>query len=107
MTIRVGVTGAAGRMGRMLIEAIAHSGSDIRLAAAVERSGSSLVGADAGELVGGEANGVVVVDNLAAVITDIDVLIDFTMPLATLTHAALCATNGVSIVIGTTGFTPE
>ena len=107
MTVRVGITGAAGRMGRMLIEAIAESNSDICLAAAVEHSGSSLIGTDAGELVGGEANGVVVVDELTAVIADIDVLIDFTVPLATLGHSTVCATNGVAMVIGTTGFTAE
>ena len=52
MSVRLGITGAAGRMGKMLIEAIADSPADVSLVAAVERSGSSLVGADTGELIG-------------------------------------------------------
>ena len=107
MTVRVGITGAAGRMGRMLIEAIAESGDDIRLTAAIERSGSSLLGADAGELVGAEANGVALASDLTAVIDNIDVLIDFTVPEATLSNASVCAAHGVALVVGTTGFTPE
>lgn len=107
MTARIGVTGAAGRMGRMLIETIADSDLDIRLTAAVERAGSSLIGADAGELVGREPNGVAIVGELAEVIGDIDVLIDFTVPVATLANTEICAANGVAMVIGTTGLTPE
>jgi 4-hydroxy-tetrahydrodipicolinate reductase len=47
------------------------------------------------------------VGSLAEVIDDIDVLIDFTVPAATVANVALCAERGVSIVIGTTGFTPD
>lgn len=107
MTVKIGVTGAAGRMGKMLIEAIADSGQDIVLAAAIERAGSTLVGADSGELIGRQANGVVVTDDLSSVINEIDVLIDFTIPAATLANAELCVANNVAMVIGTTGLTPE
>ncbi|MEM1112391.1 MAG: 4-hydroxy-tetrahydrodipicolinate reductase [Pseudomonadota bacterium] len=107
MTMRVGVTGAAGRMGRTLVEAIAASEHDLILAGALEHPDSSLVGADAGELAGQGKNGVVVVADLAEAIDDIDVLIDFTVPAATLANTAMCAQQGVAMVIGTTGFTPE
>jgi 4-hydroxy-tetrahydrodipicolinate reductase len=107
MTTRIGVTGAAGRMGRTLIEAIDLAGEDLQLAAAIERPDSSLVGADSGELSGQGSNGIPVVGSLQEVIDTIDVLIDFTIPAATLANAALCADHGVAIVIGTTGFTPE
>ncbi|TGD74137.1 4-hydroxy-tetrahydrodipicolinate reductase [Mangrovimicrobium sediminis] len=107
MSARIGITGAAGRMGRTLIEAVAAAGDDLQLSAAIERAGSSLVGADAGELAGTGRNGVVVSGDLAAVIGEIDVLIDFTVPDATLANLELCAANGVAMVIGTTGFTPE
>ena len=107
MTVRVGVTGAAGRMGRMLIEAIGESQQGIDLSATIERPESALAGIDSGELVGGEANAVVIVNDLATVIGDIDVLIDFTVPAATLANAELCAAHGVAMVIGTTGFTVE
>jgi 4-hydroxy-tetrahydrodipicolinate reductase len=107
MTIRVGITGAAGRMGRTLIEAVAMAGDGLKLAAAIERPESSLLGADAGELAGIGRNGVALAGSLEEVIGDIDVLIDFTVPAATLANAALCARQGVALVIGTTGFTTE
>ncbi|MEQ9465227.1 MAG: 4-hydroxy-tetrahydrodipicolinate reductase [Haliea sp.] len=103
MTVRVGITGAAGRMGRTLIEAI-NQAPGLALAAAVEQPGSSLVGADAGELAGLGKIGVAVSGDLAAVVDDIDVLIDFTVPAATLANLALCAAAGKAVVIGTTGF---
>ncbi len=107
MTTRVGITGAAGRMGRTLIEAIAMAGDGLKLAAAIERPESSLLGADAGELAGLGSNGIALVGSLEEVIGDIDVLIDFTVPAATLANAALCAREGIALVIGTTGFTAD
>ncbi len=107
MTTRIGITGAAGRMGRTLIEAVAAAGEGVKLSAAIERSGSSLVGADSGEVAGLGRNGVSVAGDLAEVIGDIDVLIDFTVPDATLANVKLCAEHGVAMVIGTTGFTPD
>ncbi len=107
MTIRVGITGAAGRMGKTLIEAIDLAGDGMELAAAIEQPASTLLGADAGELAGVGNKGVTVVGKLEDVIGDIDVLIDFTVPAATLANVATCADNGVAIVIGTTGFTPQ
>lgn len=107
MTTRIGITGAAGRMGRTLIEAIALAGDELELAAAIERPESSLVGADSGELAGLGKNGVPVVGSLDEVIGHIDVLIDFTIPVATVANVTSCAEKGVAIVIGTTGFTDE
>ncbi len=101
--IRIAVTGASGRMGRTLIEAVAAA-EDTHLTAAIERPESSLIGADAGELAGLGRNGIVVVDNIEAVMDDFDVLIDFTAPVATLANTAVCDAAGKKIVIGTTGF---
>ncbi|UTF59703.1 4-hydroxy-tetrahydrodipicolinate reductase [Gilvimarinus sp. DA14] len=103
MTTRIAVTGAAGRMGKILIEATVKSHS-AELTAAVVRAGSSLVGADAGELAGVGKQGVAIVDNLADVIDQFDAIIDFTTPQATLANAELCAAHGKAMVIGTTGF---
>ena len=47
--INIGVIGAGGRMGRMLIEAV-QDNPQTSLSAAIEREGSSLIGADAGEV---------------------------------------------------------
>jgi len=107
MSTRIGITGAAGRMGRTLIEAVDVAGDAVQLSAAIERAGSSLVGADAGELAGLGRNGVSVAGDLGGVIGDIDVLIDFSVPDATLANVQLCAANGVAMVIGTTGFSQE
>ena len=52
MTVRVGVTGAAGRMGRMLIDTLVNSALDLSLTAALERPGSALIGVDTGALSG-------------------------------------------------------
>lgn len=89
-SINVGVIGAGGRMGRMLIEAVQNN-PQTTLKAAIERQGSSLVGADAGEVAAIGHLNVQIVDDLAAVIDDIDVLIDFSLPDATeKKHASLC-----------------
>lgn len=100
--MKVGVIGAAGRMGRMLIEATLAN-PDTQLAAAVDVPGSSLIGADAGELVGQPALGVALVDDLRQVVKAVDVFIDFTVPEATVENIAVCREAGTKLVIGTTG----
>lgn len=104
--IKVGVIGAGGRMGRMLIEAV-HDNAQTTLNAAIERQGSSLVGADAGEVAAIGHLKVQIVDDLTAVINDIDVLIDFSLPDATEQNMQICAANKVAMVIGTTGFNAQ
>ena len=105
-TINVGVIGAGGRMGRMLIEAV-QDNPQTTLNAAIERQGSSLVGADAGEVTAIGRLEVQIVDDLKAVINDIDVLIDFSLPDATEQNMQICAANKVAMVIGTTGFNEQ
>ena len=99
---RVAITGAAGRMGRTLIQAVAADG-DFELGAAVERPGLSLIGADAGELAGAGRLGVPVTDSLADVVDAFDVLIDFTVPAATLEAVEISRGAGKKVIIGTTG----
>ncbi|NBI13890.1 4-hydroxy-tetrahydrodipicolinate reductase [[Haemophilus] felis] len=103
MTLRVGVVGAGGRMGRQLIQAVQQTEGTI-LGAAFERQGSSLIGSDAGELVGIGKIGVIISDNLAQEKDKFDILIDFTRPEGTLAHLQFCVAEGKKIVIGTTGF---
>ncbi|HEY7883805.1 MAG TPA: 4-hydroxy-tetrahydrodipicolinate reductase [Cellvibrionaceae bacterium] len=104
MTTRIAIAGAAGRMGKILIEATVAA-RDATLTAALVRPGSSLAGVDAGELAGVGRQGVLVTTNLADVLDNVDVLIDFTTPQATLMNAELCAAHKKPMVIGTTGFT--
>ncbi|MNZ62319.1 4-hydroxy-tetrahydrodipicolinate reductase [compost metagenome] len=98
--------GAAGRMGKTLIEAVQQA-PGAALSAAVDRPDSSLLGADAGELAGVGRLGVVLAGELAQVLDDFDVLIDFTHPSVTLNNLAVCRAAGKAMVIGTTGFTAE
>ncbi|MEB3754473.1 4-hydroxy-tetrahydrodipicolinate reductase [Acinetobacter sp. MD2(2019)] len=102
---RIGVLGAGGRMGRILIQAVQQAG--YQLAAAVERPESSLVGTDAGELAGIGKIGVNISGGLAEVLDACDVVIDFTAPVATEQHLKLCRDAGVAMVIGTTGFSEQ
>ncbi|AMN48513.1 MULTISPECIES: 4-hydroxy-tetrahydrodipicolinate reductase [unclassified Psychrobacter] len=104
--INVGVIGAGGRMGRMLIEAV-QDNPQTTLSAAIERQGSSLVGADAGEVAAIGRLNIKIVDDLTAVIDDIDVLIDFSLPDATEQNMQTCAEHKVAMVIGTTGFSTQ
>lgn len=106
MAIRVAVTGAAGRMGKTLIDAICDS-DQLVLGAGIERTGSTLIGSDVGELAGQGLLNISLVDDLNSVVDDFDVLIDFTVPDATLHHAQICAKAGKKIVIGTTGLSDD
>lgn len=104
--IRVAVAGAGGRMGRTLVQAVTET-DGLRLGAASEHAGSSLIGADVGEVAGVGRLDVLIHADLAQVIDDFDVLIDFTAPAATMQHLALCREHGRRIVIGTTGLDAE
>ncbi|MFU8813793.1 MAG: 4-hydroxy-tetrahydrodipicolinate reductase [Pseudomonadales bacterium] len=101
--IRVAVTGAAGRMGKTLIQAI-HEAEGLALGAAFERAGLTLLGADAGELAGVGRLNVALTDDLSAAADGFDTLIDFSVPEATLASVEICAARGKALVIGTTGF---
>jgi 4-hydroxy-tetrahydrodipicolinate reductase len=100
---RVAVTGAAGRMGKTLIQAV-HGAADLTLGAAFEREGLSLLGADAGELAGVGRLDVALTHELSAAIDAFDTLIDFSIPEATLGNLEACRSSGKRLVIGTTGF---
>jgi len=103
--IKVAIAGAAGRMGKTLIEACSQS--DVcQLAAATERSDSTLIGSDAGELAGVGKLDVPISASLQDA-ADFDVLIDFTHPTITTHHVDFCAQNNSQMIIGTTGCDDE
>jgi 4-hydroxy-tetrahydrodipicolinate reductase len=103
--VKLVIAGAGGRMGRTLIETALRSG-DLELAAALEAPGSPLIGKDAGELVGLPC-GVKIAAELADRVGRGDCLIDFTRPEGTLSHLEQCLRKGVSMVVGTTGFSRQ
>jgi len=99
--MQVIVTGASGRMGRMLVRAITES-EDAELVGATERKGSGFIGSDAGKVAGVDALGIALTDDVAT-LPQADVLIDFTAPEACMEHAEFVAKRGMRMVIGTTG----
>jgi len=103
--LRVAVSGASGRMGRMLIQAITQA-DDLVLCGALDLPGSAQLGQDAGAFAG-RHSGVAITDDLHAGLAQAQVLIDFTRPEGTLAHLAACRELGVKAVIGTTGFSAE
>ena len=100
--MRLVVAGAAGRMGRMLVQAI-HEAPGAILAGALEREGSSAIGQDAGLLAGGGNLGVVITADPLAAMAQADGLIDFSSPAATVAYAGFAAQARIVHVIGTTG----
>ena len=106
--IKAIVTGAAGRMGSRIVNVLSTS-EGIRLSAAVERKGHPQLNQDACGPAGIASSGVLtlITDDLAGSLKAGDVLIDFTLPEASLGHLKACAELGKAIVIGSTGFTKE
>ena len=102
-TVDIGVAGAAGRMGNRIVACLAGL-PDLRLVAALEAPGHAAIGRDAGELAGIGKAGVSVGADAAAAIAHDRVLIEFSVPEASLAHLELVAQNGARAVIGTTGF---
>ncbi len=101
--MRIAVVGATGRMGLCLIKAAAMA-KNAELTVAVSRPESLAIGRDAGEFAGMGVVGVKVGDNLASVVDQFDVLIDFTRPDASMAFIDVCREAGKKIVIGTTGY---
>ncbi|MGA1089947.1 MAG: 4-hydroxy-tetrahydrodipicolinate reductase, partial [Candidatus Nanopelagicales bacterium] len=81
---KVGVVGAAGRMGAEVVRAV-DAADDLHLAAVV----------DIGDPV----------DRLTA--SGVEVAVDFTTPDAVMDTLRYCIEHGIHAVVGTTGFTPE
>ena len=104
--LNIAVTGAAGRMGRTLIEACSEN-VGCQLGAAIEHESSPFIGRDAGAVAGIESQSANIVTQLTDVANDFHTLIDFTRPEVTLKNLEACVAHGKNIVIGTTGFTDE
>jgi 4-hydroxy-tetrahydrodipicolinate reductase len=104
--MRLIVAGAGGRMGRTLVKAIAAT-QGLTLAGALEDASSPLIGADAGTLAGLGENGIKLGSDAAALLQNAAGIIDFTVPAATVSFAALAAKAGKVHVIGTTGLSAD
>ena len=100
--LRIVVAGAAGRMGRSVVQAIVEAG-DLELGDALEVSGHPLAGADAGVVAGVGERNVRIVDSPTK-LGPFDVLVDFSNPSGALAHLEECARRDRPAVIGATGF---
>ncbi len=100
--IDVVVAGAAGRMGGRIV-ALVRETADLRVVAALERSGHPALGSDAGEIAGVGPIGLTLTAEPGPVLTTDRVLVEFTAPEATLDHLRIAAAQGARAVIGTTG----
>ena len=98
------VAGAAGRMGSRLV-ALLKDDPELRLVAALEAPGHAAVGRDAGESAGVGRLSVPITDDVEAAIGTGRILIEFSVPEASLAHVRVVARQGGRAVIGTTGFT--
>jgi len=99
------VAGAAGRMGSRLV-ALLSSSSDLTLVGALEAPGHAAVGRDAGEVAGVGRNGVAIGSDAESTLGRDRILIEFSVPEATLAHLRLVASRAGRAVIGTTGLSP-
>jgi 4-hydroxy-tetrahydrodipicolinate reductase len=105
-SMKLVVTGAAGRMGQALIRAIAQT-EGVTLHAAIERKGAPPIGTDAGELSGAGRLGIAITDDPLRAFAHADGVLDFTIPGATVEFAGYAAQARIVHVIGTTGCTSE
>jgi len=103
---RIIVTGATGRMGGRII-ALLKEYPDLQLAGALEKKGGEGIGSDIGTLIGAGETKVLLSDSLENIIGNGDIVIDFTVPAATMQNAKIAAENRKAMVIGTTGFSKD
>lgn len=104
--MKIAVVGCSGRMGRMLVHAIATT-PGCTLAGGTDREGSPFLGQDPAVLAGLEPSGLAVTADARAVFEAADAVIDFTVPAATVGHARLAAETGTALVVGTTGLSKD
>ena len=106
MSVKISVPGGNGRMGKTLIKEIIENES-LELANSSCLPDEKEKGLDLGTLVGLNPIDKILTDNSSSIFQDTDVIIDFTVPEASILHVKKAATYKIPIVIGTTGFSNE
>ena len=104
--VRAAVSGIAGRMGTRIAQLIGET-DGIALTAGFEHESHPAVGEDLSRVLGGKPTGRIIAGSIEDVLEEVDVVIDFTMPAASLRHLEMAASRGKAMVIGTTGFSRE
>jgi 4-hydroxy-tetrahydrodipicolinate reductase len=93
-------------MGRRIVCLIDET-QGIEVCGGTDMAGGPFIGKDIGEVAGLETKGIAISGDLAKIINDCDVIIDFSEPGASLEHFIQAAEARKAIVIGTTGFDEE
>jgi len=102
--VRVAVAGAAGRMGRLIVQNVVQD-EELELAQAFDLRE---IGKDAGEVAGVGRIGVPITHaSEMENVLDADVLVDFTTAEGAVENIRVASQKGVRLVVGTTGFTEE
>lgn len=101
-SVKIGILGAAGRMGRMLLR-LASETPGLEIVGGSDRPGGADLDRDLGEVAGIGGLGLPLLDDAAPLFSEADVLIDFTQPDVSVRHAQLAAEHGSALVMGTTG----
>ena len=104
--MKLAIMGAGGRMGRALTQAVQDMPGCV-VAGGTEAPGSPLLGQDVCALAGLPPSGVTITDQPLELFAQIDGILDFTSPAASLAFSTLAAQARIVHVIGTTGFSGE
>lgn len=104
--IKAIVVGCAGKMGRRIVNAV-ECAEGIEVCGGTEVAASPFVGQDIGEVAGTGKRGIPISASMADIIGACDVIIDFSVPSASLEHFLMAHEAGKAIVIGTTGFNED
>jgi 4-hydroxy-tetrahydrodipicolinate reductase len=104
--IKIGIAGAAGKMGGR-IAALSSEYEGLRVAGAFDRKGHKDSGRDIGLITGSAETGIRLADSLEAIIDEVDIIVDFTSVETTKENLRAAAGKGKAMVVGTTGFTRE
>ncbi len=100
MSLRIAIHGAAGRMGQRLVW-LGSADPGMAVAAAIDVANHPRLGEDIGTIAGVGPIGVPLTDSLAC---DVDVVIDFSVPLASERILQQCLARKTALVVATTGF---
>ncbi len=100
--LKVIIVGAAGRMGRALVQQVLQD-PETQLAGAVEYAQCPLLGQDAGTVAGVAASGIAITSSLQALVAGADAMIDFSSADQAVGNARTAVAGGCAVVIGTTG----
>jgi 4-hydroxy-tetrahydrodipicolinate reductase len=105
MKIRIGINGAAGRMGQRIV-ALIHQEPDMEVVAALDAADSPHLGRDVGEVAGVGSIGVAIAAALPVNIRP-DCVIDFSTPHGTMSILSACTSRQIPLLVATTGHSPQ